>query len=370
MIRIPKGTSRYHYRFSFQGKVFSGTTGTSNKTLAAQFERRVREEAYRTIALGEDRTEHITLRRAIEQYFEDTKHEPVIKTYQTLRTKTLGTKQCNRTFQQVSVFGLPDVAIDTLKNRDIQQLITKRRAEGNGTASIIYELVFLSVVFKHVKRLGFQVPDIDFDELKSANKLRAPKGRLRFLNAEEEQKLLLELASTLENDSALSKMQRTEVLHMAVMLLDFGCRLGELANLKWTDVDMSKKQISLYRTKVKNESTLAMTDRVHTLLAARLSVKPKQQVYIFEGRNGGPVRNARKSFKNACVRAGLKDVSFHTLRHSHASKLVQNGVSLYVVQSQLGHASASTTERYAHLMPTKATEQVASVLNQLQGAFQ
>ena len=50
-------------------------------------------------------------------------------------------------------------------------------------------------------------------------------------------------------------------------------------------------------------------------------------------------------------RAGLPDVRLHDLRHSFASFLVNHGISLYVVQGLLGHASPRMTQRYAHLAP-------------------
>ena len=57
-----------------------------------------------------------------------------------------------------------------------------------------------------------------------------------------------------------------------------------------------------------------------------------------------------KKFKKAVRASGLSDkIHFHTLRHSFASNLVQNGVSLYVVKELLGHESISTTQIYSHL---------------------
>ena len=65
------------------------------------------------------------------------------------------------------------------------------------------------------------------------------------------------------------------------------------------------------------------------------------------------------------MRAGLPDLRLHDLRHSFASFLVNNGVSLYVVQGLLGHANTKYTQRYAHLTPDTlrdAAETVGSVI--------
>ena len=62
-------------------------------------------------------------------------------------------------------------------------------------------------------------------------------------------------------------------------------------------------------------------------------------------------KTLQKHFKSAALRCGWKDVSFHTLRHTTASRLVQKGASLVQVMHLLGHNNYSTTQRYAHLSP-------------------
>ncbi|PLC03443.1 hypothetical protein CY658_21750 [Variovorax sp. RO1] len=375
MIRKPKNSTNFHFRFNYMGKTYSGSTGTSSRHLATQYLSKYRDEVYKKVALGEvDEPDRMKLSEAIAQYFKDNRHTTIPTTYTTCSTKLFGKKRCNRTHKMLRVYGLRDESIETYKDKDIQKLINERRNEGNKNTTILYELVFLSVVFKHVKRLGYQVPDIDFDELKKANKLNANRGRLRFLSMPEEKKLLIELSRTLDADNEFTKLCRVNALHFAVMLLDIGCRMGELQNLKWSDIDMEKRQIQLYRSKVDNESALAMTNRVHEVLTDRLASKAEEQTMVFEGMiqrakgKGRGTLKCRAAFRSACERAGITGCSFHTLRHTHASRLVQAGVSLYVVQHQLGHSSPTTTTRYAHLAPQQATMQAASVLNQIQEA--
>ena len=72
----------------------------------------------------------------------------------------------------------------------------------------------------------------------------------------------------------------------------------------------------------------------------------------------------KRSFASACRRAGLEDFRFHDLRHTFASHLVMNGVSLKAVQELLGHADIKMTLRYSHLSQAYLKEAVA-VLNNL-----
>ena len=71
-------------------------------------------------------------------------------------------------------------------------------------------------------------------------------------------------------------------------------------------------------------------------------------------------------FKRACKAAGMdKSIHFHSLRHSFASNLAQQGVSLYVIKELLGHSSVSTTEIYSHLN-LETLKDAISVLDDLQ----
>ena len=66
---------------------------------------------------------------------------------------------------------------------------------------------------------------------------------------------------------------------------------------------------------------------------------------------GKPYNDFQVSFSRARAAVGINDVRIHDLRHTYASLLIQNGVSLYEVQKLLGHSSPNMTQRYAHLNP-------------------
>ena len=66
---------------------------------------------------------------------------------------------------------------------------------------------------------------------------------------------------------------------------------------------------------------------------------------------GKPIGSIRKAFNNACKRAGIKNLRFHDLRHTFATRLVLAGVDLATVSKLLGHSSIQMTMRYAHPTP-------------------
>ena len=365
-IHKPKNSKNWHYRFNAKWKVYTGSTKTENKPNAVRFEAKRKEEVYASLYLAKgEREDYITFREAINRYFGDNEHRTLPKTYHVFHTKTLGEKIDNRTGKKLKVFGLDaDVNIDELRERHIQNLITARFKEKNSNGTIIYELVFLSQVIKHVKRLGYIVPNIDFSDLKKQNKLHTAPGRIRFFTKGEEEAIIRELSADLPNDTPLTKLQRLDGMHLAIALADLGGRYGEVVKLKWEAIDMEQRMVHLYRPKVKNESVLMMSDRLYEVFEARLAVKATDQTYVFEGRKRGEaITSSRAAFKRACERAGVEDATFHTFRHSFASKLVQSNVSLYSVQQLLGHTNVQTTARYAHLVPTTAAFEAQKVLN-------
>ena len=99
-----------------------------------------------------------------------------------------------------------------------------------------------------------------------------------------------------------------------------------------------------------------MTERVHRILSRRQVGPPRQD--LFTNKTGGPRGYDSQSIRKALKRAGLSDCTIHTLRHTHASRLIQNGLSLYEVKEILGHSDIKTTMRYVHYVAEHAQEAV------------
>ena len=114
---------------------------------------------------------------------------------------------------------------------------------------------------------------------------------------------------------------------------------------------------------MQNETVLFMTDRVFDVLSRRDATKASR--YVFSNRNGDARGYSAMSIRKAIQRAGLRDCRIHTLRHTHASRLVQNGMSVYEVKEILGHSDIKTTLRYAHLEQRQVTSKARDVINRL-----
>lgn len=143
---------------------------------------------------------------------------------------------------------------------------------------------------------------------------------------------------------------------MALLSLNTGMRFGEIAALTWSRVDMTKRQLRIPDTKTDQPRSAFLTDPAYEMLRRR-SLDTKGSKYVFPGADGGMVACVPSPFWRAVKALGLNDgvvdprqrVCFHTLRHTFASWLVEQGAGLRLVGDLLGHKSLVMTQRYTHV---------------------
>lgn len=180
--------------------------------------------------------------------------------------------------------------------------------------------------------------------------IRRPKKERRIpaVLTKEEVKQLIESVSN--NKSKL----------MISMLYACGFRVSELVNLKIIDLEFNENIGHARQAKGKKDRLFNIP---HFLLQSIKEVTERQRSlgreYLFTGPKGKlSSRNLQKIVKRAAVNAGIqKEVHPHTLRHSFATHLLENGTDIRFIQTLLGHSSLSTTELYTHV----STEQIKKV---------
>jgi integrase len=167
----------------------------------------------------------------------------------------------------------------------------------------------------------------------------------RYLSRDEADLLLQELARRSE-----------EVRDMAMMSLYTGMRFGEIANLKWSDVDLFQGLIMLRNTKSGKNRPAYMNPDVQKMFARRGPGAPEELVFPARWTDNKPhymishiYYDTVKKMFNQGITDKKKWVNFHTLRHTFASWLVEQGTDIYLVKDLLGHHDLKMTERYAHI---------------------
>jgi site-specific recombinase XerD len=132
-----------------------------------------------------------------------------------------------------------------------------------------------------------------------------------------------------------------------------GLRISEACALKPTDIDSQRMLIHVRLGKGNKDRYVLLGETVLALLRDYYKTARRKGVYLFPGyKPQSPLCPAavRKVMKKALRKAGLsKKITFHTLRHSFATHLLESGYDIRVIQALLGHASIQTTQRYTHI---------------------
>lgn len=153
--------------------------------------------------------------------------------------------------------------------------------------------------------------------------------------------------------------RREHLRPLIIMAIDTGCRRGEMLSLQWRSVDFESGVITLHamNTKTMRERQVAITARLRVELARMWEASPQDvAARVFD------IDNVKRAFKTACEAAGIDDIRFHDLRHTHASRLDELGFSLSKIGAQLGHTQVQTTARYVN-RDRAGVHQVATALD-------
>lgn len=240
----------------------------------------------------------------------------------------------------------PDKALHELSEADIQSYL-------HGIVKLGYSLSHQNQAINAIKFYYEQVLDMpqrfyDIDRPRPERKL--PK----VLSEEEVSRMI----------SATTNMK-----HKAILLTIYSCglRLSELLNLKLSDIHGDRCTVLVRDAKGKKDrQTIIGVNALNFLRKYYVVYRPKH--YVFEGEGGG--RYSAKSVQHIIARALLKagvcrHATAHTLRHSFATHLLENGTDLRYIQVLLGHSSSKTTEIYAHVS-TKRLRDIVSPADRLQ----
>ena len=129
--------------------------------------------------------------------------------------------------------------------------------------------------------------------------------------------------------------------------INTGLRLGEILNLKWTEVDLENATLRMLVKKNRRLLDMPVNDNALRVLRGWHGIRKCEYVF-FNPETGGRWKDLWLGLKRACRKAGLDDVTWHTFRHTFASRLNGGGADLVTVKELLGHSDIKTTMRYAH----------------------
>lgn len=157
--------------------------------------------------------------------------------------------------------------------------------------------------------------------------------RARVLSPEEEERLLRNAAPFLQ-----------DLMRFA---LSTGLRTGEIFSLQWSAVDWEKGVLNVFAPKTGKTRTVPLNAEARKILESWLLGRKNEYVF-YNQVTGKPFVDLKAGFALACRKAEIEGVTWHTLRHTFASRLLDRGVDVVTVKELLGHSTITVTMRYTH----------------------
>ncbi len=220
-----------------------------------------------------------------------------------------------------------------LRDDDIKKFLGSKLDHGCSSQTIALYANAINFVFREIYKQA------DF------NPIRHPKKTHK-------------LPEILSREDIKALLQATNnIRHRTLLALAYGAglRVSETVNVRVCDVDLGTKMIHVRQGKGKKDRVSVLSDKIINDLkicgGGRIG-----SAYLFESERGGKLTTAtaQKVFYQCLRKAGInKPASFHSLRHSFATHLLENGVDVRYVQELLGHANIRTTQIYTHVTNPK-----------------
>lgn len=263
---------------------------------------------------------------------------------------------------------------------DIEAVKARRLKAGRKPATVNRDLDRIRSVLTRAVEWGF----LTDHPMRSVKKLKGvDNSRVRYLDADEEGRLRAALAAREQrrrDDRKSGNAHQTTrgkkprrmwakgeftdyLVPMVLLALNTGLRRGELFGIRWRDVNLHAKRLTVPLGIAKSQKGRHLplnTEAVDALKRWRPRAAPDDAL-VFPSAEGGRLNNIAKSWAGIIEAADLEGFRFHDMRHSFASRLVMAGVDLNTVRELLGHADIQMTLRYAHLAPARLAEAVAKL---------
>lgn len=212
----------------------------------------------------------------------------------------------------------------------IRKFLLKKKENGLSSNTINVYLHSIKFFYSDIVKLNFK---IDLKFAKTASKLPVVLSR---------------------NEIKLIINQIVNLKHRLLVSLAYaaGFRVSEVTNLRIKDINIDELTIHIKGAKGNKDRITIFPEKLKNDII-NLIISMDKNDYLFASERGGKLseRTAQKVFENALRKSGIqKDATFHSLRHSFATHLLENGVDVRYVQELLGHQNIRTTQIYTHVM--------------------
>lgn len=217
------------------------------------------------------------------------------------------------------------------------------------------------VYFRTLKAVFTKAIDFGYLQENPFRKYKLPKkqnNKPHFITEETLKKIISRIYAKAYKLGCNKNKSKTLLIMADIILTGFytGMRLSELINLRWKNVNLNKKRITVgdeqFTTKGRKQRIIPICDKLLNCLTQRAINKVKNDEYVFGVTTKRTLTKdyISKTFKSICREERIdENIHFHSLRHSFASHLAQQDVSPYHLKELLGVSSVGVTEIYSHL---------------------
>ena len=311
----------------------------STKKKSQEFARQVEGESELARKLGAPIIQLLTFKELVDKYISQYRgNDPSMVGRLTYWVERFGTKQVT----QIDEYNVDDGLVELAKTRTGS---TVNRYKSTLSAVFIY-----FIQHPDYKRIGYTNPV----RKESVTRYSENKPKERFLSKDEQATLL----------GACKKSNWDKFYLVVLLAVTTGARIGEILNLKWSDINFLNRTALLAKTKNGKPRLLPLTQPV---IEEMMMCRENTNFLIFHNTVSKTTPcDLKKSWAKALKRSGIGHCRFDDLRHTAASNLVTAGRTLFEVGTLLGHSSTSMTARYAHLAIEHTRDMVDSVMGHLQ----
>jgi integrase len=335
------GSDIYWYKFRFAGRVIRETTRSTSLVVAREAERNRRRELEKSYNRIETRKLPPNFTKASTDWLESRKATVCEATIVKYSAALAHLKR---------YFG--GMLVSDIQAADIARYQESRVKEKAAPATINSETICLGSILRScalwesVKKDGVRL-------------LEEAESKGRALDPDQESKLLNATANT-----GLKQGHWSPVYTVTSLGLNTGMRHSEIRSLQWLQIDLKSRVLVVGKSKTKAGSGRAvpLNQPAWAALDFWASKYPDRVPtdFVFPACENGkidpakPISNWRTAWRNACKDANLEGLGFHSMRHSAATKLLENGVPFAVVAQILGWSASTAVrmaKRYGHIRP-------------------
>jgi len=325
----------YYFNFYYDGKRYNEKIGRVSKSVAEEKLNIKRSEVIR----GEwkPKTTKILFDKFRDQYLEFS-----------LATKKPGTaKRDIVSLKPLQTF-FGTKLISEINPFLIEKYKQKRKEDEVSVRTINIELACL----RHMFNMALKWGKAQKNPVGDVKLFKEPEGKDRILSPEEEIRLF---------EAVLSSKKAQHLEPVIITAIQTGMRKGEVLGLKWSNVDLVNRLIIVEGTKSGYIRRIPMNTKLTETLGGAKKVSKGD--YVFS-RNGKPYKSFRSAWDHTLKKAGIEDLTFHSLRHTFGTRLGMAGVDVKTIQELMGHRDIKMTMRYSHPTPEHKRNAV-ELLNQV-----